>query len=108
MTENNVLEFTGREEITDPLTELLKSGAQQLIRHAVEGELAEFMSQYSELQTEDGKAPKESSVAASSIRVHVDVLEDLMTLVSELVLTRNQLLQMVRGRDQGVMPESVV
>jgi len=55
MTENNVLEFTGREEISDPLTELLKSGAQQLIRHAVEAELAEFMSQYSELQTEDGK-----------------------------------------------------
>ncbi len=47
----------------------------------------------------EGKVPKESSVAQSSIRVHVDVLEDLMTLVSELVLTRNQLLQMVRGRD---------
>ncbi len=44
---------------------------------------------------------KESSVAASSIRVHVDVLEDLMTLVSELVLTRNQLLQMVRGHDDS-------
>ena len=29
MTENNVLEFTGREEISDPLTELLKSGAQR-------------------------------------------------------------------------------
>lgn len=40
---------------------------------------------------------KESSVAASSIRVNVDVLENLMTLISELVLTRNQLLQMVRG-----------
>ena len=48
---------------------------------------------------DEGKVPKESSVAQSSIRVHVDVLEDLMTLVSELVLTRNQLLQMVRGRD---------
>ena len=48
----------------------------------------------------DAKTPKESSVAASSIRVHVDVLEDLMTQVSELVLTRNQLLQLVRGRDQ--------
>ena len=56
MTNNNVLEFTGREETSDPLTELLKSGAQQLIRHAVEAELAEFMSRYSELQTEDGKA----------------------------------------------------
>tara|TARA_R110000787_G_scaffold63679_3_gene143393 strand:- start:133944 stop:136862 length:2919 start_codon:yes stop_codon:yes gene_type:complete len=45
----------------------------------------------------DDKATKESSVAASSIRVNVDVLENLMTLVSELVLTRNQLLQMLRG-----------
>ena len=55
MMNDNVSEFKGREEISDPLTELLKSGAQQLIRHAVEAELAEFMSQYSELQTEDGK-----------------------------------------------------
>ncbi len=46
-------------------------------------------------------ASKESTVAQSSIRVHVDVLEDLMTLVSELVLTRNQLLQMVRGLDDS-------
>jgi two-component system chemotaxis sensor kinase CheA len=33
-----------------------------------------------------------------SIRVAVDVLEDLMMLVSELVLTRNQLLQVARAR----------
>ncbi|WP_337995949.1 chemotaxis protein CheW [Oleispirillum naphthae] len=45
--------------------------------------------------------PKESAVAAQSIRVNVDLLENLMTLVSELVLTRNQLLQMVRGRDDS-------
>ncbi|MCA1941692.1 MAG: chemotaxis protein CheW, partial [Caenispirillum bisanense] len=43
----------------------------------------------------------ESSVASQSIRVNVDLLENLMTLVSELVLTRNQLLQMVRGRDDS-------
>ena len=36
--------------------------------------------------------------APQSIRVSVDVLEDLMTLVSELVLTRNQLLQVARAR----------
>jgi len=45
---------------------------------------------------------KEGGVAASSIRVNVDVLEDLMTLVSELVLTRNALLQMVRGQDDSI------
>ena len=52
------------------------------------------------VEKEESKAPKESSVAQSSIRVHVDVLEDLMTQVSELVLTRNALLQLVRDRDQ--------
>jgi len=46
-------------------------------------------------------APKESeakepATAASSIRVNVDVIENLMTLISELVLTRNQLLQTQR------------
>ncbi len=39
---------------------------------------------------------KESAVAAQSLRVNVEVLENLMTMVSELVLTRNQLLQILR------------
>jgi len=41
---------------------------------------------------------KEASIAQQSIRINVDVIETLMTMVSELVLTRNQLLQMVRGK----------
>ncbi len=45
--------------------------------------------------------PAESSVANQSIRVSVDLLENLMTMVSELVLTRNQLLQMVRSLDNS-------
>ena len=36
---------------------------------------------------------------AQTIRVSVDMLEDLMTLVSKLVLTRNQLLQVGRRQD---------
>lgn len=36
-----------------------------------------------------------------SIRVSVDVLEGLMTLVSEMVLTRNQLLQISRNREDS-------
>jgi two-component system, chemotaxis family, sensor kinase CheA len=46
-------------------------------------------------QTEPGK---ESAVAGQSIRVNVDLLENLMTMVSELVLTRNQLMQILRGQ----------
>lgn len=39
----------------------------------------------------------ESATAQQTIRVSVEVLEDLMTLVSELVLTRNQLMQLARA-----------
>jgi two-component system, chemotaxis family, sensor kinase CheA len=46
-------------------------------------------------------AKKESSIANQSIRVSVDLLENLMNMVSELVLTRNQLLQMVRRMDDS-------
>jgi two-component system chemotaxis sensor kinase CheA len=45
----------------------------------------------------DGDAEaKESTVANQSIRVNVELLENLMTMVSELVLTRNQVLQILR------------
>ena len=36
-------------------------------------------------------------MSTQTIRVTVDVLEELMTLVGELVLTRNQLLQLSRA-----------
>ncbi|SDE77495.1 chemotaxis protein CheW [Rhodospira trueperi] len=52
-------------------------------------------------QPDGGDGARKESVAAQSIRVSVDLLEKLMTLVSELVLTRNQLLQMVRGSDDS-------
>lgn len=47
------------------------------------------------------KEVKETFVANQIIRVNVDLLENLMTLVSELVLSRNSLNQMVRGRDDS-------
>ena len=40
-------------------------------------------------------------IANKSIRVHVDTLEHLMTMVSELVLTRNQLLEIVRRHEDS-------
>ncbi len=50
------------------------------------------------------EAPREGGdavVAGQTIRVGVDVLEHLMTLVSELVLTRNQLLQLARTQENA-------
>jgi two-component system chemotaxis sensor kinase CheA len=49
----------------------------------------------------EDQAAREPSVAAQSIRVHVNLLENLMTMVSELVLTRNQLLQILRGQKES-------
>jgi two-component system, chemotaxis family, sensor kinase CheA len=46
---------------------------------------------------DDDPGPRGEVTGAQTIRVNVDVLEQLMTMVSELVLTRNQLMQMVRG-----------
>ena len=49
-------------------------------------------------QAEHGES-KEPSGATTSIRVNIDVLEMLMQTVSELVLTRNQLMQIVRTKE---------
>jgi two-component system chemotaxis sensor kinase CheA len=46
---------------------------------------------------EGAPAPADPAAAPQTIRVSVEVLEDLMMLVSELVLTRNQLLQLARA-----------
>ncbi|HVV99592.1 MAG TPA: chemotaxis protein CheA, partial [Planctomycetaceae bacterium] len=52
--------------------------------------------------------PNKRSVADLSIRVNVEVLDSLMNLVGELVLTRNQLLQMVRGEDESKYAAPIV
>ncbi len=49
-----------------------------------------------EAPTKDENKGSGPVATTQSLRVNVDVLEDLMTMVSELVLTRNQLLQTLR------------
>ena len=48
-----------------------------------------------------GEANAAAQVKNQTIRVSVETLEQLMTMVSELVLTRNQLLEMVRKHDDS-------
>ena len=50
---------------------------------------------------QDAKAANLGKIAASSIRVHVSTLDQLMTMVSELVLTRNQLIEIVRRQQES-------
>ncbi|MCU7879244.1 MAG: hypothetical protein KZQ60_00610, partial [Candidatus Thiodiazotropha sp. (ex Lucinoma aequizonata)] len=56
MRKNNVVKLTARDTISDPLAELLRTGAERLIYQAVEVELLELLAEHSERWTEDGKA----------------------------------------------------
>ena len=56
MSKSNVIGPEGRETIEDPVTELLRVGAQQLIQPTVETELAELLSQHDDRRTEKGNA----------------------------------------------------
>ena len=53
MSKNNVVKLTGRDTITDPLTELLRTGAEQLIYQAVAAVFLELLAEHSKRQTED-------------------------------------------------------
>jgi len=46
MAEDSVVRFQRPERIEDPLTELLRSGAQRLIQQTVDAGLAELLSRY--------------------------------------------------------------
>jgi len=55
MNKNKVTTLkTPREISEDPLSELLRAGAKQLIAEAVEAEIQEFLTQYAELRNEKG------------------------------------------------------
>lgn len=56
MGKSNAVEFAGLEASVDPLTELLKSGARQLIEQAVEAELQELLAGVAGRRLADGRA----------------------------------------------------
>ena len=56
MDKSNVVGFSGREKNADPLTDLLRQGARDLIQQAVEAELSEYLQQFTERRLKDGRA----------------------------------------------------
>ena len=56
MAKNNVIKLAGRDAIADPLTELLRAGAEQLVYQAVEAELQELLTEHAGRRTEGGQA----------------------------------------------------
>ena len=56
METNNIVDLSSRDGITDALTDMLKTGAQELIASAVEAELAGYMEQFAMARTPSGHA----------------------------------------------------
>jgi len=56
MNQDSVVQFQNPDEVSDPLTELLQSGAKRLIHQAVEAELAELLNLYSDQTDSRGRA----------------------------------------------------
>jgi putative transposase len=55
MTENNVVALRQKDKIDDPLTEILRSGAERLIEQAVGAEFAAFLAPHENLKLLDGR-----------------------------------------------------
>ena len=70
MSKSTVVEFKDRETIIDPLSEMLKAGAKQLIHQAVEAELAELLSEHAHRKTGDGR----STVVRNGYQPERDIL----------------------------------
>ena len=56
MSKSNVVEFAGRDGIDDPLRELLRTGAGELVYQAVQAELQELLAEHSQRRLSDGRA----------------------------------------------------
>ena len=54
MTETNVFKLSQPGTFTDPLTEVLRSGARSLLAQAVEAEVAAFLAGHADMRTDDG------------------------------------------------------
>ena len=55
MDENRVVPLRQPDEIDDPLTEILRSGAKRLVQQAVEAEFAAFLARHADLELPDGR-----------------------------------------------------
>jgi transposase-like protein len=55
LTEHKVISYRQKDEIDDPLTEILRAGARRLIAQAVEAEFETFLASHGELVLTDGR-----------------------------------------------------
>jgi len=56
MEETTLVEFSGRDAVMDPLTDLLRKGAREPLEAAVEAERDAFLAEFAERRTSDDRA----------------------------------------------------
>ena len=56
MDDSTIINFAGRDAVCDPLTDLLRKGARELLQAEVEAERDAFLATFSERRTADGRA----------------------------------------------------
>lgn len=56
MNDATIIEFAGRDTVSDPLTDLLRKGARELLQTAVEAELDAFLAEFAKHRTPEGRA----------------------------------------------------
>lgn len=88
----------GPPDIINP-AELIK--IEQKAAAALDIQIAETVIEDTHGKHDDEKSGSKQAQSNQTLRVNVDVLENLMTMVSELVLTRNQLLQILRSNSES-------
>jgi len=70
METTNIFDFARRAGMTDALTELLRTGAQQLIATAVEAEFASYLAQFADVRTDAGHAAVVAILVTGAIARH--------------------------------------
>ena len=56
MDDTTIINFAGRETVADPLTDLLRKGARDLLQAAIEAERDAFLAEFFQHRTADGRA----------------------------------------------------
>jgi len=61
MDDTAIIDFTGRDTVTDPLIDLLRKGTRELLQAAVEAERDAFLAECAARRTPDGRAEVRNS-----------------------------------------------
>jgi len=94
MNENKVVVVGQKEEIHDPLTEILRSGAKRMIAQAVEAEFEAFLSDHADKMLPDGRR--------RVVRHGHDPVRQIQTGIGPVEVQKPK----ARDRDRGLASES--